>query len=152
MKKNYKLESLIEILENSKINSLEVSTFWGYKKIKLSKNSNQESLSIASQSENRINIDNTTPKETTEPTKEPISSNQLIQKAPLVGTVYLSPKPGEPNFVKVGDRVKKGQKLCLIEAMKIFNEIESEYDGVIQEILVRDEDPVEFGQPIVIIR
>ena len=152
MKKKYKLESLIEILENSKINSLEVSTFWGYKKIKLSKNSNQESLSIASQSENRINIDNTTPKETTEPIKEPISSNQLIQKAPLVGTVYLSPKPGEPNFVKVGDRVKKGQKLCLIEAMKIFNEIESEYDGVIQEILVRDEDPVEFGQPIVIIR
>ena len=152
MKKNYKLESLIEILENSKINSLEVSTFWGYKKIKLSKNSNKESLSIASQSENRMNIDNTTPKDTTEPTKEPISSNQLIQKAPLVGTVYLSPKPGEPNFVKVGERVKKGQKLCLIEAMKIFNEIESEYDGVIQEILVRDEDPVEFGQPILIIR
>lgn len=152
MKKKYKLESLIEILENSKINSLEVSTFWGYKKIKLSKNSNVESLSVASQSENRINSDNTIPKEITEPISEPISSNQFIQKAPLVGTVYLSPKPGEPNFVKVGDHVKKGQKLCLIEAMKIFNEIESEYDGVIQEILVRDEDPVEFGQPILIIR
>jgi len=152
LKKKYKLESLIEILENSKINSLEVSTFWGYKKIKLSKNSNVESLSVASQSENRINSDNTIPKEITEPISEPISSNQFIQKAPLVGTVYLSPKPGEPNFVKVGDHVKKGQKLCLIEAMKIFNEIESEYDGVIQEILVRDEDPVEFGQPILIIR
>ena len=152
MKKKYKLESLIEILENSKINSLEVSTFWGYKKIKLSKNSNLESLSVASQSENRMKSDNTIPKEITEPNNEPISLNQFVQKAPLVGTVYLSPKPGEPNFVKVGDHVKKGQKLCLIEAMKIFNEIESEYDGVIQEILVRDEDPVEFGQPIVIIR
>ena len=152
MKKNYKLESLIQILENSKINSLEVSTFWGYKKIKLSKNSNTNITSTTSQLESKINNENPIPEQSTEPINDTISLKQFIQKAPLVGTVYLSPKPGEPNFIKVGDNVKKGQKLCLIEAMKIFNEIESEYDGVIQEILVRDEDPVEFGQPIVIIR
>ena len=146
------MESLIEILENSKINSLEVSTFWGYKKIKLSKNSNTNITSTTSQLESKINNENPIPEKSTEPINDTISLKQFIQKAPLVGTVYLSPKPGESNFIKVGDNVKKGQKLCLIEAMKIFNEIESEYDGVIQEILVRDEDPVEFGQPIVIIR
>ena len=57
------------------------------------------------------------------------------QKAPLVGTFYTSSKPGEPVFVNVGDKVSKGQVLCIIEAMKIFNEIESDFDGIIVEIL-----------------
>ena len=71
-----------------------------------------------------------------------------IQKAPLVGTFYISPKPGEPSFVKVGDNVCKGQTLCIIEAMKIYNEIESDFDGTVHEILVEDSSPVEFNQSI----
>jgi acetyl-CoA carboxylase biotin carboxyl carrier protein len=66
--------------------------------------------------------------------------------APIVGTFYASPNPESGPFVKVGDRVKEGQVLCIIEAMKLMNEIEAEVAGVVTEILVRNEDPVEFGQ------
>ena len=65
-----------------------------------------------------------------------------------MGTFYLSSKPGEPPFVSVGDKVSKGQTLCIIEAMKIFNEIESDFDGTIIEVLAEDAQPVEFNQPI----
>ena len=71
--------------------------------------------------------------------------------SPMVGTFYAQPAPDKPMFVKVGDKVKKGQTLCIIEAMKLMNEIESEYDGEITEILVKSEDMVEFGQPLFII-
>ncbi len=74
-----------------------------------------------------------------------------VLKSPMVGTFYRRPAPDKPPFVKVGDTVKKGQTLCLIEAMKIFNEIESEVDGKIIQILVEDGTPVEFGQPLFII-
>jgi acetyl-CoA carboxylase biotin carboxyl carrier protein len=70
-------------------------------------------------------------------------------KAPLVGTIYFSPKPGEPSFVKVGDKIELGQILCVIEAMKIFNEIESEVSGTIRKILIDDSHPVEYGQAII---
>lgn len=74
-----------------------------------------------------------------------------VLKSPMVGTFYRRPAPDKPPFVQVGDTVKKGQTLCLIEAMKIFNEIESEVDGKIIQILVEDGTPVEFGQPLFII-
>lgn len=67
-------------------------------------------------------------------------------KSPLVGTYYSSPKPGAPSFVEIGDKVKKGQKLCIVEAMKTFNEIDSEVDGTIEEICVKNEELVEFGK------
>ena len=67
----------------------------------------------------------------------------------LVGTVYLSPKPGEDNFICEGQKVTKGDTICIIEAMKIFNEIESEKTGTVKLIYVENESPVEFGQPIV---
>jgi acetyl-CoA carboxylase biotin carboxyl carrier protein len=69
----------------------------------------------------------------------------------MPGTFYLAPSPDDPPFVKVGDPVKKGQTLCIIEAMKIMNEIESELDGVITQILVDDSGAVEFNQPLFII-
>ena len=78
----------------------------------------------------------------------PPSTNVHIQKAPLVGTVYLSPKPGEDNFISEGEKVSKGDTICIIEAMKIFNEIESEISGTVKAINVNNESPVEFGQPI----
>ena len=68
--------------------------------------------------------------------------------SPLVGTFYSSPSPDAPSFVNVGDRVKKGQVIGIIEAMKLMNEIESDYDGVVTEILIKNEETVEFGQPL----
>ena len=69
-------------------------------------------------------------------------------RAPLVGTFYSAPSEGEEPFVKAGDRVTKGQVLGIIEAMKLMNEIESEYDGVVEAVLVKNEQVVEYGQPL----
>ena len=71
---------------------------------------------------------------------------------PLVGTFYSSPSPDAESFVKVGDHVKKGQVLGIVEAMKLMNEIECEYDGVVEAVLVNNEDTVEYGQPLFCIR
>ena len=71
-----------------------------------------------------------------------------VVKSPLVGTFYAAPSDDAQPFVKVGDTVKKGQTLAIVEAMKLMNEIESEFDGVVTEILVENEDNVEYGQPL----
>lgn len=71
-----------------------------------------------------------------------------VVKSPLVGTFYAAPSEDAQPFVKVGDTVKKGQTLAIVEAMKLMNEIESEFDGVVTEILVENEDNVEYGQPL----
>ncbi len=78
--------------------------------------------------------------------------NHKKQVSPMVGTFYAQPSPDKPPFVKVGDKVKKGQTLCIIEAMKLMNEIESEHDGEIVKILTKNEDMVEFGQPLFLIK
>ncbi|MBQ7795867.1 MAG: acetyl-CoA carboxylase biotin carboxyl carrier protein [Lachnospiraceae bacterium] len=78
-------------------------------------------------------------------------SNQVIT-CPLVGTFYSSPSPEAECFVKVGDHVKKGQVVGIVEAMKLMNEIESEYDGVVEAVLVDNESVVEYGQPLFRIR
>ena len=69
----------------------------------------------------------------------------------MVGTFYLKPSPNSEPYVEVGKEVKKGDVLCIIEAMKLMNEIESEFDGVVKEILVKDEEPVEYGKPLFVI-
>jgi acetyl-CoA carboxylase biotin carboxyl carrier protein len=74
-----------------------------------------------------------------------------VVKAPMVGTFYRAGSPGSPPFVEVGQAVKKGDTLCIIEAMKLMNEIESDADGVIKAILVENGQPVEFDQPLFII-
>ena len=71
-----------------------------------------------------------------------------VVKSPLVGTFYAAPSEDAQPFVKVGDTVNKGQTLAIVEAMKLMNEIESEFDGVVTEILVENEDNVEYGQPL----
>ena len=71
-----------------------------------------------------------------------------VVKSPLVGTFYAAPSEDAQPFVKVGDTVKKGQTLAIVEAMKLMNEIESDFDGVVTEILVENEDNVEYGQPL----
>jgi len=76
-------------------------------------------------------------------------SHRLITiTAPLVGTFYRSPSPEAAAFVEIGDRVKKGQVICIIEAMKLMNEIESEADGVVSRVLVDNSQPVEYGEPL----
>jgi len=75
-----------------------------------------------------------------------------ILTSPIVGTFYRSPSPEAPMFVNVGDRVTKGQVLCIIEAMKLMNEIESDVDGVIAEIYPQNGQPVEFGEPLFAIK
>jgi acetyl-CoA carboxylase biotin carboxyl carrier protein len=72
-------------------------------------------------------------------------------KSPMVGTFYRSPSPGAPSFVEIGQSVTKGQTLCIIEAMKLLNEIESDAAGVVKAILVENGQPVEYGQPLFII-
>jgi acetyl-CoA carboxylase biotin carboxyl carrier protein len=72
--------------------------------------------------------------------------------SPMVGTFYAQSSPDKPPFVKVGDKVKKGQTLCIIEAMKLMNEIESEYDGEIVKVFKNNEEMVEFGQPLFVIK
>jgi len=73
-------------------------------------------------------------------------------KSPIVGTFYRAPSPDSDPFVNVGDTVQKGQTLCIVEAMKIMNEIEAEFSGVVQEILVEDGQPVEYEQPLFVIK
>ena len=83
--------------------------------------------------------------------KESIDADQVVT-SPLVGVFYAASSPDAEPFVKVGDQVKKGQVLGIIEAMKLMNEIESEYDGVVEAILVKNEEVVEYGQPLFRIR
>jgi len=83
--------------------------------------------------------------------KESQPEGETVQ-SPIVGTFYESPSPDSDAFVKVGDTVKKGDTLCIVEAMKIMNEIEAEFSGTVQKILVEDAQPVEFNQPLFIIK
>lgn len=88
--------------------------------------------------------------EAASPAKE--DENLADIKSPIVGTFYRAPSPDAPSYVEVGTTVKKGQPLCILEAMKLMNTLEAEYDGVIEEILVQNGDLVEFDQPIFKIR
>jgi len=89
--------------------------------------------------------------ESTQPTATP-NANEHIVKSPIVGTYYESPKPGDPPFVKVGDSVEPGQVLCIIESMKLMNEIESEVAGTIVAKLMENGRPVEYGEALFAVR
>jgi len=93
------------------------------------------------------------PVQTTTPAADSIekSSSTLTVRSPMIGTFYRSANPESPSFVEVGDEVKKGQVVCIIEAMKLFNEIESEVSGRIVKILVENATPVEYDQPLFIV-
>ena len=94
------------------------------------------------------------PHQETQPAAQarPADTGGNIVKSPIVGTFYQSPAPDKPPFVKVGDTVKKGDVIMIIESMKLMNEIQSDFDGVVDRILVTDGQAVEFDQPIMIIR
>ena len=96
------------------------------------------------------------PETHSEPEKAQVSdaneADHLITiKSPIIGTFYRKPSPDKPNFIEIGDSIKEGSVLCVVEAMKLFNEIESEYSGKIVKILVDDASPVEFDQPLFVV-
>ena len=73
-------------------------------------------------------------------------------KSPIIGTAYLAPEPGGKKFIQVGDKIKKGQTIMIVEAMKTMNHVPSTSDGVVKKILVNDGQPVEFGQPLIVLK
>ena len=73
-------------------------------------------------------------------------------KSPIIGTAYLAPEPGGKKFVNVGDKIKKGQTVMIVEAMKTMNHVPSTNDGIVKKILVNDGQPVEFGQPLIVLK
>ena len=149
-----KLKEIIYILENSNVNEIEVN-FWG-RKYRVSKQANvvvQDGSTPIEKSPRSVNEDQNislnegvTPESNTSESEE---GEELL--SPMPGTFYSAPTPEDPSFVNVADEVKKGQTLCIIEAMKIMNEIESEYDGTIIDIKVNNGDPVEYNQTLFII-
>ena len=84
--------------------------------------------------------------------KEVVESDGINITSPIVGTAYLAPEPGGKKFVEVGQKIKKGQTIMIIEAMKTMNHVPSTQDGTISKILVKDGEPVEFGQPLVSVK
>ena len=146
------IKKLVEIVEGSNINEIEISRFGT--RIRISKNGTrlvsapavqvveEEAKPIVKPTETRIE----------EKKEEEQSISNLVPiKAPLVGTFYRAPSPDAPPFVDVGDMVKPGQTVCIIEAMKVMNEIKSDISGRIVEILVKNEEPVEYGQELFLI-
>jgi acetyl-CoA carboxylase biotin carboxyl carrier protein len=85
------------------------------------------------------------------PAAAPVASNLIEIKSPMIGTFYRSASPDKPAFVEVGSEIKVGDKVCIVEAMKLFNEIESEVSGKIVKILVNDMSPIEFDQPLFLV-
>lgn len=152
------IKRLIDDMGNSKIDSLKIEFPDGVK-ISMSKNKEKEVVIAPAPQASVIEagapmtVPVVPPKKETSLTnvenkQEVKDENLKIVKSPMVGTFYASSSPEKEPFVKVGDKVHKGQVLCIIEAMKLMNEIESEYDGEIVEVCVNNEDMVEYGTPL----
>ena len=152
------VKKLVEMLDESSVDSIEISTDKGMK-IRISKTPQQRgTVQVAPPMPIPMPVATVpaavraTPSEGAQAVAEaeapkPEPKSKLLEvKSPMVGTFYKSPEPGAPAYVTAGARVSKGQILCIIEAMKIMNEIESEFSGVVREVLVEDAHPVEYGQ------
>ncbi len=141
-----KLKKLIDLVQESGISELEVTE--GEEKVKIVKSGGS---SVAYTAPNPAPA--VVP--ALAPAPAPAAAVAAIQghvvKSPMVGTFYRSPSPGAKHFVEVGDTVKTGDTICIIEAMKLLNEIECDKDGVIKAILVENGQPVEYGEPLVVI-
>lgn len=144
-----RLKEVIYILENSSINEIEVR-FW-FRKIKVTKappiiNADPDTLS------KKTNIEEKEPSIKVEE-KEDIQAiaNLFTVRSPMPGTFYAASEPGTKPFVNIGSKINEGDVICIIEAMKIMNEIQSEKNGTIKEILIKDGNPIEFDQPLFVI-
>ncbi len=159
------IQELILTMDKTSIENVDIEN--ANFKVSISKNNKVEVLTsnMASNSPREINMDEENNKPVSnktqslalndsEDTQENIEkcSDMFVVKSPIVGTYYDSASPDSDQYVNVGDKVKEGDTLCIIEAMKIMNEIENEVNGEIYEILVKNEDVVEYNQPLMIIR
>ena len=145
------IKQLMEDMENSSLSSLDISLPDGTK-ISIQKENNEETKNYTVQSSKTVKIENNEKEEQkTFESKTSNNENKKIVKAPMVGTFYLKPSPTSEAYVEIGKTVKKGDTLCIIEAMKLMNEIESEFDGKIIEICVKDGEAVEYGKPLFVI-
>ena len=136
-----KIKQLIDDMGNSKLTDIDI-TFPDGTKISMKKEAKQETI-IVNQEVKEINTNN-------QPihieTKKELEGN--IIKSPMVGTFYIKPSPSANTYVEVGKNIQKGDTVCIIEAMKLMNEIESEFSGKVLEVLVKDGDTVEYGTPL----
>jgi len=146
-----RLKEILYILENSDVNEIDV-TFFGirYRVVKEAPGV-EEGLPVAAVTPKQTTDRSDIPEMSETATEEPDSTPGVEVLSPMPGTFYRAPSPDDPPFVKEGDFIKKGDPLCIIEAMKIMNEIEAEDIGVIQKILVESGQAVEFNQPLFII-
>jgi acetyl-CoA carboxylase biotin carboxyl carrier protein len=143
-----KLKTLIELVENSGIAELEVSE--GEERVRITRSMppSHQALGLAGTGANAGVSTGEVP--AGQQVAAPPAEGHVV-KAPMVGTFYRAAAPGSPSFVEVGDEVQAGDPLCIIEAMKLMNEIEADQAGVVKAILVENGQAVEYGQPLVII-
>ncbi|HLU14903.1 MAG TPA: acetyl-CoA carboxylase biotin carboxyl carrier protein [Burkholderiaceae bacterium] len=150
-----KLKTLIDLVSESEISELEITE--GDDKVKIVKASPAaqtvayiaDPAAVAAQAPAPAAAAPAAP--AAAPATAPAEPSGHVIKAPMVGTFYRAPNPGASPFVEVGQSVKEGDPLCIIEAMKLLNEIEADKSGVIREILVENGEPVEYGQPLFVI-
>lgn len=148
-----KLKTLIDLVAESGIAELEITE--GEGKVRIVKFSQTLQPVAYHQPEAGVAVAPVAPAAPAAPAAAAAEAAPVIQghvvKAPMVGTFYRSPNPGAAPFIDVGATVKEGDPLCIIEAMKLLNEIEADKSGVIKEILVENGEPVEYGQPLFVI-
>jgi acetyl-CoA carboxylase biotin carboxyl carrier protein len=144
-----KLKKLIDLVQESGIGEIEITE--GEEKVRISRQgpAGQPLLMAAPQMQTAgYSAMPATGPSATPGDAAPAQPKGHSLKSPMVGTFYRAPSPGSPSFVEVGQSVTKGQTLCIIEAMKLLNEIESDFSGTIKAILVENGQPVEYGQPL----
>ena len=147
-----KVKKLIELIEETGVAEIEIHE--GEESVRISRGSTQAPvMHYAPAPQHVTHHESQQPTAAANPASKEKSDtpNGHTVKSPMVGTVYLSSVPGESPFVEVGDHVKVGDTLCLVEAMKMFNQIESDKEGVISARLIENEQPVEYDQPLFII-
>ena len=135
-----KIKKLIEMLQESDLNEIEVKE--GEESVRINRKKGDVEIpqqTVAPRVQSKEIVDNV---------DEPEENLSFIQ-SPMVGTFYRSPAPGKPPFVEIGQRVKKGDTICIIEAMKMMNQVKSEFDGKIVDIKVENGQPVEFNESLV---
>lgn len=140
-----KIKKLIEIIEASDIAELEITE--GEESVSIKRFSSAPAL-VAPVAATPV-IAAAAPAEASEPAEEEFTGH--VVRSPMVGSFYRSPSPGSASFVDIGQKVSVGETLCIIEAMKILNQIEADYSGTITKILVENSQPVEYDQPLFVI-
>jgi len=141
------IRRLIKIVEETGIAEIEIKKWWG-QRIRIVKNGVVSRPVLAPASSDDTKVVEIPQKKQESMTSEDPAEKYHIVRSPMVGTFYRAPAPGEAPFVSVGDKVRVAQTLCIIEAMKVMNEIEAEVSGTVVEILVENAQAVEFNQPL----